>query len=66
MSMLRLQDVKTRVGLGHSTLYKMMNSGRFPRPLRLSDNRVAWLERDVTAWLNRRIAERDSAATKRS
>lgn len=66
MSLLRLKEVKTRVGIGHSTIYELMNSGRFPRPLRLSDNRVAWIESEVVSWLAARISERDAVAAKRS
>lgn len=60
MKTLRLRDVKARVGLGHTTLYELMKQQAFPRPIRLSPNRVAWLENDVQRWLDERVAERDA------
>ena len=56
---LRLNDVIERTKYDHSTIYKLMNRevDPFPRPYRLSPNRVAWLESDVNAWLRARVAE---------
>jgi prophage regulatory protein len=45
--------------MSRSLLYDEIKHGRFPRPVRLSANRVAWLESEVAAWLVARIAERD-------
>lgn len=39
-----LKDVDIR-------LYRLMNEGKFPRPVKLSTNRVAWREDDVNAWI---------------
>lgn len=63
MRILRMKDVTEKIGLGKTTLYKMIEQGRFPRPFPLNGSEVltspvGWLESDVDAW----ILERHSAA----
>jgi prophage regulatory protein len=48
---LRLQDVKRKVGLGKTTIYEAMRQGTFPRPVRLGARAVGWLENSIDAWL---------------
>ena len=40
-------------------LYREVHAGRFPAPVRISENRVAWVEEEVAAWVDERIAARD-------
>jgi prophage regulatory protein len=40
-------------------LLRMEREGRFPRRLRLGENRVAYLEAEVDAWLKARLDARD-------
>lgn len=49
-----------RVGLSLSTLYRLVDSSEFPKPVRLLKTRVAWVEHEVEAWMHKKIAERDS------
>ena len=48
---LRLPEVKRMTGLGHSTIYNLMNSGDFPRSFRLSPGAVAWDSDEIAEWL---------------
>jgi prophage regulatory protein len=59
IAILRLPEVLRRVGKCRSGLYRAINAGLFPRPIKLSDRAVAWLEWEVEQWLCDRIAERD-------
>jgi prophage regulatory protein len=64
--LLRRPAVEAIVGLKRSSLYKMVADGRFPKPVALSDGKnrpVAWLEHEVTAFVEQRIALRDQMAT---
>jgi prophage regulatory protein len=61
MRLLRFTDVSGRVGLRHSAIYDAIRKGTFPRPVSLGRKAVAWLESEVDAWINARIAERDAA-----
>jgi len=53
--LIRLPEVKHRVGLGRSTIYRWMAEGRFPRPVRLGGYIVAWAEDDVETWIANRL-----------
>jgi predicted DNA-binding transcriptional regulator AlpA len=56
---LRLREVCERVGVGTSTIYKMMATGAFPKQVKLSLRTAAWIESEVEAFMNARIAARD-------
>jgi prophage regulatory protein len=61
MRLLRFPDLSDRVGLRHSAIYDAIRKGTFPKPVSLGRKAVAWLESEVDAWINARIAERDAA-----
>jgi prophage regulatory protein len=48
---LRLERVLERTGLSRSTLYRKVNSGTFPRQLKISERCAAWRETEVEEWL---------------
>lgn len=57
---LRLPDVMAATGLGRSTIYRMIDQGKFPRPLPILGPRtVAWLDSEISEWQRARIAQRD-------
>ena len=58
---LRRRAVEARTGLSRSTLYERMSAGAFPRPVRLGEKSVGWLESEVDKWITDRVAERDAA-----
>ncbi|MDN7179040.1 AlpA family transcriptional regulator [Caballeronia sp. SEWSISQ10-4 2] len=59
--LVRLREVRTRVGLGRSTLYQYLADGKFPRPVQIGGGRVAWIESDIDMWIKERIATGTSA-----
>jgi prophage regulatory protein len=54
-SILRLPQVKIRVGLSRSSIYLAISQGNFPRPVSLGARAVGWLESEVEAWLSQRV-----------
>jgi prophage regulatory protein len=58
---IRRPAVENRTGLSRSTIYLLMQNGKFPKPVRIGGRAVAWPEADVEAWLNARLAEREEA-----
>ncbi|MCS7748831.1 AlpA family transcriptional regulator [Pseudomonas aeruginosa] len=62
MKVLRLRAVVTATGLARSTIYKLMGSGEFPKPVPLVGRSVGWLENEVHEWIKGRIAQRDLKA----
>ncbi|KML48113.1 transcriptional regulator [Burkholderia cepacia] len=61
MKALRMKDVTEKVGLGQSTLYRMIAAGTFPKPFELVPGRTAWLEEDVDAWLAEKAGKKPCA-----
>ena len=51
---LRLAEVLARVGLGKTTLYRLIGRDEFPRPVRLGPRAVGWKEAEVAEWLDSR------------
>ncbi len=59
--LLRLGEVLTRVPISKSSLLRQIAERRFPRPIRVGERRVAWVEDEIAAWEKARVAERDEA-----
>jgi prophage regulatory protein len=59
-AVLRRDAVERVTGLPRSTLYELMAKGTFPKPIRIGARSVGWLEDEVSAWVNTRIAQRDA------
>jgi predicted DNA-binding transcriptional regulator AlpA len=51
--MLRPRDVVRLTGLSLSTIKRMVNDGRFPKPMHLSPRRIGWPAGEVKDWINR-------------
>ena len=60
---IRKADLPAFVGMRRSAIENLVKEGKFPKPIPLNDagNAVAWLESEVIAWQQRRIALRDAA-----
>ena len=62
---LRLTEVLKRVGLGRSSVYRMVTENRFPPPRRLSTKAIGWLDHEIDDWLKTRTGSAGSAEPKR-
>jgi prophage regulatory protein len=38
-------------------LWRLGRTGKFPRPVKLSSNRIAWLESDIDKWIEARVRD---------
>lgn len=47
---LRLPEVKDRVGLSRSQIYRLVQAGDFPAPLKLSAQVSVWPDADIVRW----------------
>jgi prophage regulatory protein len=54
--------VLDRICLSKTQLYRLINAGEFPRPIPIGRLRVAFLETEVAAWIDKRIQSRDEKA----
>ncbi|GFE73513.1 AlpA family transcriptional regulator [Novosphingobium sp. TCA1] len=53
---LRLNVVLERTGLSRATLYRKIQSGTFPRQVRIAERCCGWRESAVTEWMNSPIS----------
>lgn len=49
---LKLDEVKRRVGLGKSMIYRLIQEAKFPAPYKLSPFASRWSEREIVAWID--------------
>ena len=56
--MLKVKEVCQRYGVARSTIYRWIDAGLFPKPLRIGEDTVRWRERD--------LAQFEARAEKRS
>jgi prophage regulatory protein len=53
---LSLRDVEFVTALKKSTIYAKMRLGEFPKSIRLTDRRRAWLSSEIQTWIANRVA----------
>lgn len=59
---LRMPHVEERTGLSGKRIYALIAQGDFPRQIPLGANSSGWLEHEIDAWIEARIALRDTHA----
>ena len=52
--LLRRCEVEAITGMSRSSIYRLMQNGEFPRPVRVGPAAVRWRESDIKAWLESR------------
>ena len=56
---IRQKEVCNKLGLSKATVWLYVRTRNdFPKPFRLGANSVGWLESDIDAWIDARVAER--------
>ena len=55
---LRVAQVKARTGLSRSSIYNFIKDGCFPKSVLVGARAVGWLDTEVDAWLQARVAAR--------
>ena len=56
--LLRFNEVIERTGKSRSAIYVLVNKGEFPTPVRLGAKSVAFVESEIEAWIEARLADR--------
>ena len=54
---LRIFEVSDRTGLPRSSIYAKIQTGDFPRPIKLGPRSVGWLEADVNSWIDEKVSQ---------
>jgi len=60
MRVLRIDAVAAQVSFHPVHIRRLVKDGKFPSPIRLGENRVAWIESEVFAWLVKKREDRDA------
>jgi prophage regulatory protein len=58
---LRRAAVQDRTGETRSTIYAKMARGEFPKPVKLGEKAVGWVESEIDAYIDSKITARDGA-----
>ncbi len=58
--LLHLKEVLRLTSLSRTSIYRLMDLGTFPASVSLG-SRVAWIEAEVSEWIDARIAARAAA-----
>jgi prophage regulatory protein len=61
---IRLAELTEFTGLRRTQIAQLIAEGRFPRPVKLSARRKAWLADEIARWQAERIAQRDETVAK--
>jgi prophage regulatory protein len=59
---LRVRKVSDKTGLGVSSIWRLVNEGQFPAPIKLTAGCTAWFEHEIDQWLEAKALERGTAA----
>ena len=58
MRLIKLKEVMQKTSLGHSSIYKFIADGTFPKQVSLGAKSVAWVESEVDDWIMEMIRRR--------
>ncbi|KAA9019830.1 AlpA family transcriptional regulator [Sphingobium limneticum] len=61
VKLLRMPEVLDRAGISRPTLYRMISAGKFPQPVKIGERATGWINREIDAWVEGRIADRGDA-----
>ena len=57
MRLIKIAEVMYKTSMAHSTIYKYIALDLFPRPVKIGNRSVAWLEEDITNWIQSKVNE---------
>ncbi len=47
----KIEEVKRRVGLGKSMIYRLIQEGKFPPPYKISRSASRWSDQEIDTWI---------------
>ena len=57
--MLTMRDVVARTTFSKTHIYRLIGAGEFPKQVKIGPRRVAFVEREVEAWMRDRTEARE-------
>lgn len=63
MRLIPISELNAQKGINYSRphVYRLMAAGKFPKPLHIGGNRIAFLEAEIDEWIKSKLRERDGA-----
>ena len=58
----KASEVAEYVNVSKSQIYKLVQQGRLPKPIKLGERGSGWLITEIDAWLQSRVDARDEEA----
>lgn len=55
-----MDEVVDRVCLSKAQVYRLINAGRFPKPVPIGRHRIAFIECEVQAWIDQLVNLREA------
>lgn len=52
---IRMPDLRQKVGLSRSQIYKLIQQEQFPRPVKLGDRVSVWVDSEVEEWMSKQV-----------
>jgi prophage regulatory protein len=62
MKLLSKKVLREKVVYSIQHITRLEQEGKFPKRIRLGDNRVAWLESEVDEWIEQKVIERNRSS----
>lgn len=53
----RLKQAISATGLSRSSIYLYINAGTFPKPIKLGERSIGFLESELNEWIDSKVAE---------
>jgi prophage regulatory protein len=50
-----MPDLRTKVGLSKSQIYKLIQQGEFPKQIKLGDKIAVWIDSEVEEWMSSKV-----------
>jgi len=61
MRLISMNELDERgIPYSRAHIYRLIHAKKFPAPVRLGENRIAFVEAEIDAWLESKVAERDA------
>ncbi|AXH64442.1 helix-turn-helix transcriptional regulator [Providencia hangzhouensis] len=56
-NLIRLPEVMRRTGYGKAWIYRLIETGQFPKSVKIGTRSIAFVESEVDEWVANKIAE---------
>ena len=61
--LLKAKDVSELTSISRSHLHRLAREGKFPKPIKIGENRSAWLESEVQDWISECVRKLHAGGT---